>query len=644
MNSQDMSQNTSPQALNESVNVILNFSHSFSNIVLMMSIVVDRLWQNCFIDDKKKILFCLIKILRVNNPEGKSTQNNFKTLKNLTFQLSEITLLYKSTNRCVLYLISRTIESMADRIFIFEVLQMIYSHRQVIIVSKCNNDAEFFICLTHCLLQLIDEESISLSVSKGRTTWYVVETAKTGSSETDEGALLIASVAKKIWDEIYLSKKQLLEDTLKITFLPNNVPFGITTVAPDISQLRDMLYDSTLKYWFNFIDNENQRQRRKTNSLSFELPNSSIITEKLTNINKFNSMVTKSAGGLVSKIVGGTSGVVGTAISTAVGTTRKEVFRTSSDISNYSFTLWTLMPKKDAIYWISVHTNIIKEFVEYQMKQKRIFDYHLKKYILNDWLNYEYEFLTRENAIWGPSHGSKRLDKWMLDMTEGPNRMRKKLIRNDQFYLNYPYRPEYDSADCKLTKFKSPISHDSKEYFKRVYSEKYFLLDKDEDNLSFELDITDITAQVSDNTVPSSAANSSEIARKTTASSRVLRTKSSSDYEDSELEIPDNSDSFDISEYVDVNSEIEKQGLSSKKEEDDNEMQTILRLLEEGEKICHMFRVARVQGLDSFEGLLLFGKEHFYLVDGFTLLKTREIRDIDSLPPRCVVHFTCSFL
>lgn len=45
-----------------------------------------------------------------------------------------------------------------------------------------------------------------------------------------------------------------------------------------------------------------------------------------------------------------------------------------------------------------------------------------------------------------------------------------------------------------------------------------------------------------------------------------------------------------------------------------------------------MFRCARIQGLDTSEGLILFGKEHCYVVDGFTLLKNREIRDIDSMP------------
>ena len=59
--------------------------------------------------------------------------------------------------------------------------------------------------------------------------------------------------------------------------------------------------------------------------------------------------------------------------------------------------------------------------------------------------------------------------------------------------------------------------------------------------------------------------------------------------------------------------------------------QSILRLLEEGEKINHIYRCARVQGLDTTEGVFLFGKEHFYVLDGFTLVSTKDIVDIDSL-------------
>jgi hypothetical protein len=52
------------------------------------------------------------------------------------------------------------------------------------------------------------------------------------------------------------------------------------------------------------------------------------------------------------------------------------------------------------------------------------------------------------------------------------------------------------------------------------------------------------------------------------------------------------------------------------------------------EKISQIFRVAQIQGLDTAEGLLLFGKDDFYLVSGFTILaKSREIKDLYYLPP-----------
>ena len=55
-----------------------------------------------------------------------------------------------------------------------------------------------------------------------------------------------------------------------------------------------------------------------------------------------------------------------------------------------------------------------------------------------------------------------------------------------------------------------------------------------------------------------------------------------------------------------------------------------------------MYRCARVRGLNSAEGLFLFGRNHFYVIDGFTLMSAekkegsfsnaKEIKDIASLP------------
>ena len=67
-------------------------------------------------------------------------------------------------------------------------------------------------------------------------------------------------------------------------------------------------------------------------------------------------------------------------------------------------------------------------------------------------------------------------------------------------------------------------------------------------------------------------------------------------------------------------------------EESSSDYQTVMRLLEEGEKITHMYRASRIQGLDTAEGLMLFGKEHFYILDGFTLINGREVHDIDFIP------------
>jgi len=62
-----------------------------------------------------------------------------------------------------------------------------------------------------------------------------------------------------------------------------------------------------------------------------------------------------------------------------------------------------------------------------------------------------------------------------------------------------------------------------------------------------------------------------------------------------------------------------------------------------------MFRCARVQGLDTFEAIILCGKERYYILDGFTLSPSNEVQDIDSIPeeyrdpiiPR-VQHYTGS--
>lgn len=70
---------------------------------------------------------------------------------------------------------------------------------------------------------------------------------------------------------------------------------------------------------------------------------------------------------------------------------------------------------------------------------------HTQRYVHQEWQQTEIE-LTRERGLWGPTLPPP-FSKWMLDMTEGPCRMRKKMMRNDMFYIHYPYRPELELPD-----------------------------------------------------------------------------------------------------------------------------------------------------------------------------------------------------
>lgn len=120
----------------------------------------------------------------------------------------------------------------------------------------------------------------------------------------------------------------------------------------------------------------------------------------------------------------------------------------------------------DFISWTLSHIAIVKDLVELQHQQYLKAQEHMERYLLEEWTLRETDLL-RERGLWGPPVGS-RLRKWMLDMTEGPSRMMKKMIPNDMFYAHYPYRPDMEDSPLK---YKIAMSYDSKEYFERFRSQ-----------------------------------------------------------------------------------------------------------------------------------------------------------------------------
>lgn len=91
----------------------------------------------------------------------------------------------------------------------------------------------------------------------------------------------------------------------------------------------------------------------------------------------------------------------------------------------------------------------------------------------------------------------------MLDMTEGPSRMRKKLTRNELFYLMYPYRPALETADGRTLKSKVAVSRDSREYYYKSRAALHMFASEKEMLLESQLPSLDVPEVPEDRDVAS---------------------------------------------------------------------------------------------------------------------------------------------
>jgi hypothetical protein len=120
---------------------------------------------------------------------------------------------------------------------------------------------------------------------------------------------------------------------------------------------------------------------------------------------------------------------------------------------------------------ILANVNRLKEFCdsEHGKYLRQCEEGHL--YLYNEWLRIE-EDLLRERALWG-DETEDPLNKWKLDLTEGPNRQRKRLLPNTtEFYRHYPFHLDQDLETRPNRKYKKPYSTDSRAYAQqfRVHS------------------------------------------------------------------------------------------------------------------------------------------------------------------------------
>lgn len=418
------------------------------------------------------------------------------------------------------------------------------------------------------------------------------------STEDKNGKFLLISAAQRVWLELYLTKKSQIEDCLKVNL--NSIGRN-----PTLDQFRPTLIEPATKVWTSFIDGEKK------------------LPEKIQS--HLHAKFQRVTGG-ISNMAGGLSRVV------SLKKQKKEIIRMSGKELNESALL------------IGLNVNSLKDFIDFEYRKHFRSNDQRHLFLYGEWLKIERDML-RERALWGMDVENP-LNKWKLDFTEGPNRRRKRLLNNnEEFYRHYPYRPELDSVKANK-KYKIPSSFDSKEYFQTFRIKSLLHYNQNFINelpaplpLNISSDLPDQQPQSTQLSVDAvkgiktikklSKENPSE-------NNSVFMSMNDDKVQNISVDQNENSLSESTSNYSRQNTQLNSSmnsSLSASSSTSSSANQNVARLLEEGEKINHIYKCARVQGLDTTEGVFLFGKEHFYILDGFTQLINKEIVEIDSLKP-----------
>jgi hypothetical protein len=583
--------NSSQSSSNANINNILQ---NFFNLIDRL---VDKLWDGTYRREPKEVFELIVKF--INN------------LKKKAYGYSNEQLI-SSMNRTLLYQLSRPSDNLTEQVCMLDVLHKIIMLKSLVFAQN-NQQPEFFACVAHCLLVITssdDPDSEFNGVKPGfqsKTQWYTnsmfnetlisVNNSTSFDEKSNNGKLLLTSAAQRVWLELYLSKKSQLEECLKVSL--NSIGKN-----PTLDQLRPILTEPAAKIWISFIEGEKKLPEKIQSHLQA----------------KFQRVT-----GGISTMAGGFSRVV------SLKKQKKEVARLSS------------RELSDAASSIVANVMALKETADSDYRKHFRSNEQRHGYLYGEWRRIESDLL-RERALWGADAANK-LNKWKLDFTEGPNRRRKRLLPNSEdFYRNYPYRPELDAMKPNK-KYKIPSSFDSKEYFKqfRVKNlinhqqsaqdfaqsqlEQQTALNSSSSPAPIELQFEELKEQ--------QAINYDAVKGiKTSLKSRTEPDAAPSSFnEESEAEVSSSAAAAAAAPQPLQTQQSQTSNSSASNSGYAYNNQNITRLLEEGEKINHIYRCARVTGLDTIEGVFLFGKEHFYVLDGYTLISTKDIVDIDCLKP-----------
>uniref|UniRef100_A0A915E805 WD repeat and FYVE domain-containing protein 3 n=1 Tax=Ditylenchus dipsaci TaxID=166011 RepID=A0A915E805_9BILA len=244
------------------------------------------------------------------------------------------------------------------------------------------------------------------------------------NSHLERGSAQVAMCAQTVWGMLWQQKKAILDDIFK------------RDVDLELYTARAVCGEQANRFWLQFVDSQ-------TDGSNSTLPSSQ------PNSAKFSIGASGSSG--VGQIQSKLTKVARSGLQNWSGT-QQPVFQ---------FDRMNRIEPETFYMWIRVHISLLNELMKNHSQRYHEWHQHVRKWCMQEWHNTEAELTRNEDYI-----------------TEGPHRIRKKLVPNNTFYQQYPYRPALDVPEAKAQRAKVAISKDSKLYYEKMQKKRFHTMDE----------------------------------------------------------------------------------------------------------------------------------------------------------------------
>ncbi|XP_065584475.1 WD repeat and FYVE domain-containing protein 3-like, partial [Artemia franciscana] len=339
-----------------------NIHHIASNVIYFTGRLVDKLWLGYLQKDPHEVFDFIVKLISQSRRRSSSS----------TLSLDH---LYRCLNRTILFLLSRQMDCTLEQNSMLDALHKL-AHNRIVIFGAGNHDLEFIGCLTYALVCVVTGLGLPVEANY-RSTWHIVQPKnEEANSSFVHGRNLIIVAARRVWEEMYITKKPAIEEAFKVTLSTSNL-------TPSLEQIKDIVHDPGHKLWVTYVDSEKKGTANK-------------ITPVWELHSQFQSKLQKVTGGLT-RLGSRTKAIV----ASTTGLKREDSVsirpRNTSLSGGQNATL--TFPEWQAA--LIGHVGIIKDQVKSQITQYQQAHQHVQKYIMEEWEIVEKDLL-RERGLWGP--------------------------------------------------------------------------------------------------------------------------------------------------------------------------------------------------------------------------------------------------